>query len=131
MDLQLKITGVLLMLLSMLHLIFPRYFNWKQELNSLSLINKQLMYVHTFFIAFVVFLMGLLCVTSSADLATTPLGKQIAFALAVFWSVRLFIQFFGYSSKLWRGKKFETIVHIFFSIVWLYMSSVFLLVYLT
>jgi hypothetical protein len=74
--------------------------------------------------------MGLLCVTSSADLATTPLGKQIAFALAVFWSVRLFIQFFGYSSKLWRGKKFETIVHIFFSIVWIYMSSVFLLVYL-
>jgi hypothetical protein len=60
MDLQIKIIGGLLILLAMLHLIFPKYFNWKQELSSLSLVNRQIMYVHTFFIAFVVFLMGLL-----------------------------------------------------------------------
>jgi hypothetical protein len=37
--------------------------------------QEALMYVHTFFIAFVVFLMGLLCMTSSADLLNTALGK--------------------------------------------------------
>ena len=130
MDIQFKIIGTLLMLLSLLHSIFPSYFNWKQELNSLSLVNRQLMYVHTFFIAFVVFLMGLLCLTSSSDLLTTILGKRMSLLLGIFWSVRLFIQFFGYSSRLWKGKLLETLAHIFFSLLWIYLSTVFLLAYL-
>jgi hypothetical protein len=130
MDIQFKIIGTLLMLLSLLHSIFPSYFNWKQELNSLSLVNRQLMYVHTFFIAFVVFLMGLLCLTSSSDLLTTTLGKRMSLLLGIFWSVRLFIQFFGYSSRLWKGKLLETLAHIFFSLLWIYLSTVFLLAYL-
>jgi hypothetical protein len=130
MALQLKIVGVLLMLLSLLHLTFPKYFNWKQELSSLSLINRQLMYVHTFFIALVVFLMGMLCLNSSAELLNTSLGKQISLVFAIFWSVRLSIQFFGYSSKLWRGRRFETTVHVLFSVFWTYLSAVFVLVYL-
>lgn len=129
MELQIKIVGTLLMLLAMLHFIFPRYFNWKQQLSSLSLINRQLMYVHTFFIAFVVFLMGLLCISSSADLLSTALGKRISLVLGLFWGVRLFVQFFGYSSKLWRAKLFETVVHIFFTIFWLYLSIVFIVAY--
>jgi len=130
MDIQFKITGTLLILLSMLHFIFPRYFNWKQELSSLSLVNRQIMYVHTFFIAFVVFLMGVLCITSSTDLLNTQLGKRMSLAFGIFWSIRLYIQFFGYSSKLWKGKLFETIVHISFSIFWTYLSATFIRAYL-
>ena len=63
MELHLKIIGTLLIILAFIHAIFPKYFNWKQELNSLSIINRQLMYVHSFFIAFVVLLMGVLCLT--------------------------------------------------------------------
>jgi hypothetical protein len=129
MELQLKIVGTLLVLLGMLHFVFPRYFNWKMQLSSLSLINRQLMYVHTFFIAFVVFFMGVLCISSSTDLLKTALGKQICLFLGVFWSVRLFVQFFGYSSKLWRGKLFETMVHIFFTMLWIYLSMVFISAY--
>jgi len=129
MNLQLEIIGTLLILLAMLHLIFPRYFNWKKELSSLSLINRQLMYVHTFFVAFVVLLMGILCLTSSGELLNTTLGKQISLVFAIFWCVRLFIQFFGYSSNLWKGKFFETSVHILFSIFSIYLSAVFILAY--
>jgi len=129
MELHLKIIGIFLILLSLLHLIFPKYFNWKQELSSLSLVNRQLMYVHTFFIAFMVFLMGLLCISSSKDLTSSILGKRMSLMLGVFWSIRLYIQFFGYSSKLWRGKIFETSVHILFSTFWIYLTTVFFLVY--
>ena len=59
MELQLKIIGVLLIALALLHAFFPRYFQWKKELSGLKLINRQMMYVHTFFIALAVFLMGL------------------------------------------------------------------------
>lgn len=114
------------MALALIHVIFPKYFNWKEELKPLSLINRQMMTVHTFFIALVVFMMGLLCLTSSIELIETKLGKTISLGLGIFWSIRLFIQFFGYSSELWKGKTFETTVHILFSLFWTYLSVVFL-----
>jgi hypothetical protein len=129
MGIHIKITGVILMALALLHLIFPRYFNWNKELPALSLINRQMMVVHTFFIALMVFLMGLLCLSSADELIETSLGKKIALGLGVFWSIRLFIQFFGYSADLWKGKAFETIVHILFSLLWAYLSLVFWGVY--
>lgn len=129
MELQLKIIGVLLVLLALLHVIFPRYFKWKAELIYVSDINRQMMYVHAFFIAFGVFLMGLLCLTSSNELTSTTFGKRISLGLGIFWLTRLFIQFFGYSSLLWRGKTFETTVHILFAGLLTYLSGVFLLIY--
>jgi hypothetical protein len=130
MEIHFKIIGVLLMILAWIHVIFPKYFNWKEELKSLSLINKQMMTVHTFFIALVVFLMGLLCLSSSTDLIETKLGKSISLGLGIFWTLRLYSQFFIYSSKLWKGKKFETSIHIVFSGLWIYLSAIFWINYL-
>lgn len=130
MELHYKIIGIILIALAFVHIIFPKYFNWKEELKPLSLINQQIMKVHTFFIALVVFLIGLLCLTSSNDLINSELGKKVSLGFGIFWSFRLIIQFFGYSSKLWKGKKMETIVHIIFSFLWTYLSYVFITVYL-
>ena len=130
MVLHLKIIGILLMVLATIHVFFPKYFNWKIELKSLSLINRQMMTIHTFFITFIVFLMGLLCISSPTELIETKLGKTISLGFALFWSIRLMIQFFGYSSKLWKGKTFETSIHILFSGLWIYLSVVFWMNYL-
>src|SRR6185436_10050501 len=114
MHLHLKIIGFLLIALAMVHMIFPKYFNWSKELSSISLINRQMIAIHTLFIALTIFLMGLLCLTSVNELIDTNLGKKISMGFGIFWVARLFIQFFGYSSKLWRGKTFETSIHILF-----------------
>jgi len=129
MELHLKISGVLLILLAVMHIGFPRYFKWGIELEKLSLINKQMMVTHAFFIALGLMLMGLLCITQSQEITHTPLGAKIALGLGVFWLLRLCVQFFGYSSMLWKGKRFETTIHIIFSIFWLYLSIVFLIIY--
>ncbi|TDL99868.1 MAG: hypothetical protein C4K58_01050 [Flavobacteriaceae bacterium] len=129
MQIHLKIISLLLMALGLIHIFFPKYFNWDKELKSLSLINRQMMTVHTFFIAFTVFLMGLLCLTSAKELVETVLGKKIALGFGIFWIVRLFIQFFGYSAELWKGKTFETSMHVLFSILWAYLSFVFLTIW--
>lgn len=131
MEQHLKIIGLLLIALALIHVIFPKYFNWKQELSYLSLINKQIMQVHSFFIGVTVFLMGLLCLTCSGELIGTVLGKRISLGLAIFWTIRLVVQFFGYSPKVWRGKTFETTVHILFSILWVYLSVIFISIFLT
>jgi hypothetical protein len=125
MYIHLKIIGILLIALALVHVVFPKYFNWEEELSSLSLINRQMMMVHTLFISVTVFLMGLLCLTSSYELIETDLGKKISLGLAIFWTIRLLIQFLGYSSKLWKGKPFETSVHILFIFSWAYLSFIF------
>jgi hypothetical protein len=128
MKIHIQIIGVLLVVLALIHVSFPRYFNWDKELKSLSLINRQMMTIHTFFIALTVFLMGALCLTSSNELIETSLGKTISFGFGLFWTIRLIIQFFGYSSKLWKSKNFETAMHVLFSIFWIYISTVFWIV---
>ena len=127
MILHLKIVGCLLMVLAVIHIVFPRYFNWKAELKDVSLINRQMMYIHTLFIGLVVFLMGALCVSAPQELLYTSLGHKVCYGLAAFWCTRLVIQFIGYSAKLWKGKGFETWMHVLFSIVWAYVSGVFLM----
>lgn len=129
MEIHYKIIGVLLIFLALMHIGFSRYFNWKKELQSLSLINREMMIIHTFFIAIIVLLMGLLCFFYSYELTETEFGKVVSLGLGIFWTLRLIIQFFGYSAALWKGKTFETIIHIMFTLLWLYMSFVFLSVY--
>ena len=114
----------------MIHIGFPRYFQWKKEMASISLINRQMMYVHTFFLAVAVGMVGLLCIGCTEDIMHTNLGKQLSLGLFIFWSLRLLFQFFVYAPSLWKGKLFETTIHIIFSLLWLYQSIVFLLAYL-
>ena len=127
MNICLEIAGGLLVMLALLHIGFPRYFRWGEDLAPVSLINREMMYIHAFFLALVVLLIGLLCLLATDDLVRTPLGHKIDLGLALFWLIRLLAQFFGYSSMLWRGKRFETWVHVLFSILWIYLTAVFLL----
>jgi hypothetical protein len=126
---NLKVIGVLLIVLALIHAVFPRYFNWAKDLQAISLINRQLIHIHTFFIALALLLMGVLCLTSADELVNTSLGSRITLGFGIFWAVRLIVQFFGYSSKLWRGKVFETTMHILFSILWAYLSVSFVCAY--
>ncbi len=129
METQLRVIGGLLVGLALLHAGFPRYFNWAGELRPLSLINRQMVYIHTLFVALVVLLMGLLCLSSAAELVHTHLGRVVALGSGIFWLVRLVVQFVGYSPSLWRGKPFETAVHVGFALLWSYLTVVFFAVY--
>jgi hypothetical protein len=122
---HLKVIGALLAFLSVLHVFIPGYLDWKRDLKPLSLMNRQMMQTHTIFIAITVFGIGLLCLTSAAEIIATPLGRKIALGLAVFWVLRLFFQFFVYSAELWKGKPFETFIHIMAVCFWIYMTVVF------
>ena len=128
MEIHLKLVGIILIGIALIHVGFPKKFKWKEELSSLSLINQQMMVVHTFFVALTVVMIGFLCLYSTDDLINTDLGRQICFGLFIFWFIRFIFQFFVYSTKLWMGKLFETTMHIIFSLIWLYVSLVFLFI---
>jgi hypothetical protein len=130
MKFNLQLAGALLVMLSLLHIVFPRYFKWDKEFAQVSPINRQMMYIHAFFISLVVLMMGILCLTSAGELMHTKLGNDIALGLGIFWLIRLLFQFFGYSTLHWKGKRKETCIHVLFSVLWIYLCIVFFAVYL-
>ncbi len=125
MDALLKVAGGILLGLAVLHAFFPTYFKWKEELRAITPLTRQIHYIHTFFIALIVFFNGLLYLTCTQELLSSPLGHRISLGFFIFWACRLILQFFGYSSSLWRGKLFETVMHVLFSLLWLFLTVVF------
>tara|TARA_R110002124_G_scaffold287021_6_gene469863 strand:+ start:4285 stop:4704 length:420 start_codon:yes stop_codon:yes gene_type:complete len=94
-----------------------------------SIVNREMIYIHTFFIALTLFLVGLLCLTSATGLISTTFGKRVSLGLGIFFLLRLLVQFFGFSSKTWKGKALETTVHVLFSIFWTYVTGIFIFAY--
>lgn len=117
-----QIVGAMLLLLSVANLFFSRYFGWKKELASLSLLTRQVFQVHCFFIALVLMLLGV-CSLFYTDtlLEPGPLSRVLLAGVVAFWLCRLVIQFLVYDAAIWRGNRFYTFMHVFFSVLWTYV----------
>ncbi|HEV2132852.1 MAG TPA: hypothetical protein VGR47_01190 [Terracidiphilus sp.] len=123
---HLQIVGVLLLLLAISHAFFNRYFGWSRELEGVSLFTRRVFFVHCFFIALMVALAGAGSILySRALLQPDPMSRGILAALVAFWLCRLFAQFFAYDAAIWRGSRFRTSMHVFFSLLWGYVTAVY------
>jgi hypothetical protein len=124
--LQIQIVGALLLLLAFSHAFFNRYFKWSRELAALPLFTRRVFFVHSFFIALGVGLAGAGSLLYAGDLLHPgPLSRAVLAALVIFWLCRLFAQFFAYDAAIWRGNRFRTCMHIFFSLLWIYVTAVY------
>lgn len=125
-SIHLKIVGVLLLLLAAAHAFFPRRFRWREELARLSLLNRQIFVVHCLFIVLVLVMFAALCLFyTDALLRPEPLARAVLGGMAVFWTLRLFVQFFVYDRTLWLGNRLNSGAHLFFSVLWAYFAMVF------
>lgn len=123
---HLKLAGLSLILLSLLHAFMGERFAWKDELARISLLNRQIFYVHTFFVALVLLMLGCLSLFgTTALLEKTALGRAFCGGVTLFWVCRWIFQFWVYDSSLWRGKRFETRVHLLFALLWTYYIAVY------
>jgi hypothetical protein len=123
---HLRFVGALLVFLGLAHAAFPRRFGWKNELQNVSLLTRQIFYVHHFFVAFVVTLQGVLCLFWAQELlAPSPLARLLLAGLVIFWATRWLFQFFVYDKRLWQGDTFNTRMHLLFSLLWTYLVVVF------
>lgn len=124
--LHLQIVGALLLLLAVAHAFFNRYFGWSGELAGISLFTRRVFFVHAFFIALGVALAGAGTILYAPALVRPhPLSRAVLAALLFFWLCRLFAQFFAYDTEIWRGNRFRTAMHVFFSLLWCYVNAVY------
>lgn len=122
----LRVAGALQLALAALHPFFPRRFGWGEELPRLSLLNRQIFVVHTFFIGLTVAMFGALSLFGAPALTQpTSLSRLVLGGMAAFWGIRLAVQWFVYDSRLWRGHAFNTRMHFAMSALYLYLSGVY------
>ena len=119
-----RVVGMLLILLGLSHMFFNRYFGWGRELASVSLLTRRVFFVHTFFIGLGVVMAGAGSLFyASALLEPGALSRAILAAMVVFWLCRLLAQWFAYDAAIWRGDRFRTAMHVVFSALWVYVTA--------
>jgi hypothetical protein len=123
---HLRTSGVLLALLAVMNLFVPRRFRWREELQQVSLLNRQIFQVHGFFIVLILALTAALLLTSSpALLEPSRLSRAVLIGLSIFWALRMVMQWCFYSPETWRGNTFNTAMHYLFSTMWVYLTVTF------
>lgn len=123
---HLRFIGVLMTALVVVNLFVPGRFHWKEEMARLSLVNRQIFQAHTVFILLTVGMFAVLLLTSAeALLEPTRLSRIVLAGLTIFWGVRMLMQWFFYSPAIWRGNRFNTVMHGVFSVAWVYVTATF------
>ncbi len=125
MKLSLQIAGVLQLLLALAHFPIIQQLKWREELQRVGLLTRQVFWVHTGFLMLVLTGFGVLDLVHADELlARTTLARSLLGGLTVFWAARLYCQFFVYRAELWRGNSFNTMMHAFFSVLWTFLATV-------
>jgi hypothetical protein len=123
---HLRIVGVLMALLVVVNLFVPGHLRWREETARLSLVNRQIFQVHSIFIVLTLALFSALLLTSSETLLQpTRLSRAVLIGLTIFWGARMLVQWFFYSPDIWRGNRFNTVMHYVFSAAWVYVTGIF------
>ena len=104
----------------------PRVLDWKAALKPLPDFLRTLFWVYGVFIVLTIAGMGTLTLLNAKAMATgEPVARSLAAFIAVFWSARLFVQFFifdarPYLTNVWLklGNHLLTVAFFFFMTVY-------------
>jgi hypothetical protein len=125
-EIHLRLVGVLLLGIAALSVYVPRHFGWGAEIRQLTLLTRQVFVIHCAFVSLVLVLLGLLLACFAPTLlAPGALSRALLVGLLVMWTARMLAQWFFYDSRLWRGKRLETFMHVLFSAIYAYFVVTF------
>ena len=78
---------------ALFHLGFWRLFDWPRTLQATTRPNRAILQIANAQLVWVFAGVALLCFAMPGELATTPLGRAVLAGVAVFWALRLVLQF--------------------------------------
>lgn len=104
----------------------PRALDWKKHLATLPPLLRQMFWVYGIFIVLMIIGFGLLTLFFGEEMAEgAPLARAVCAMIAIFWGVRLAVQFFVFDAKPWLTRPLYrwgyhglTVVFIFLTLVY-------------
>jgi hypothetical protein len=122
----LRVVGASLIVLSLFHAVLWRTLGWGEEVVRLSPLNARVFAVHVFFIAFVLFALGLLSlVEPELLLVPSELARLLLMGVVVFWIARLAIQPLVFDRVMQAGWMRSPVVRVGANVVWLLYVAVY------
>ena len=96
------IGGIYNLAFVLFHLMFWRLFRWKEDLASLTRINRAIMQVINLCLTFVFLAFAYISLFYATELLSTSLGKTLLVLIFIFWILRAVEQivFFGLRKKI-------------------------------
>lgn len=91
--------GIFHLALAVFHLFFWRIFHWKEDLASLTRINRAIMQILNVCLTFLFFVMAYVSFVHATELLSTALGRIILASIALFWILRLILQFVFFGAR--------------------------------
>jgi hypothetical protein len=80
----------------------PHVLDWRNELNKVNSLSRQLILVHGGFIVLTIVAFGLITLVASAELVGgTFIALLLCAFIGVFWFTRLMIQLFYFDARPW------------------------------
>ena len=122
---NLRPVGVVMAALVAVNLVVPIRYRWREETARLSLLNRQIFQAHAVFLVLTLALFSVLLVGyADALVEPTRLSRAVLAGLTMFWGLRMLMQWFFYSPAIWRGHRFNTVMHGIFSATWVYVTTI-------
>lgn len=88
------------------HALFWRLFDWKNDLENLTPLNKSVMQVMNLALMVFILIFGYVSFFHAEDLLTTSLGRTILIGAVVFGTFRTILQFMYFDLRDSRSKFF-------------------------
>ncbi|MEU6241698.1 hypothetical protein [Streptomyces sp. NPDC047024] len=123
---QLRLVGVALIFMGLVHVALPRILGWPADLRASTLLTRQVSYAHLFFIALTCALLGTLPLAFAPALLTgAPLPTFLLCGQTLFWGLRWIMEFAYFSPRIWRGDRLRTVGHVGLAVLWTWVTAVF------
>jgi membrane protein YdbS with pleckstrin-like domain len=122
----LRVAGLGIIALALAHIQMSRVLRWREEAALMSPASESVFHVHTLFVCAILVMIGLpALIAPQIFLERSDAGAWLTWTCSAFWLLRLLVQWFVFPSALWRGKPFETRMHILFTMVWAGLTALF------
>ena len=99
MEAMIKAGGIYCFCFVAFHLMFWRIFKWRDDLRSLSFLNRAIMQVVNLSLTFAFVIFGYISLLHSKELLHTSLGHSLLILIALFWLFRAIEQIVFFKLK--------------------------------
>ena len=112
-DLLLRAAALAQFAVAVLNLWLIRIMNWKDDLERMPLLIREVFKIHVFFISITLSIFAVLTwrFANEISTATSPLAVWLGTAIGLFWLTRSLMQWSYYSASHWRGNTIRTLIH--------------------
>src|SRR2546422_4641204 len=110
----LQIAAAIQLAITLLNLFLIRLLKWKEDLERMPSLLREVFQVHVWFISITLFLFATMTWRFAPEISSraNPVCQWLAAGIGLFWAIRTVLQVAYYSSAHWRGQTWRTAAHV-------------------